>query len=262
MVTNNHPRYSRFQNLLRSLSWRWLNWKHGFFFRRLRLEHTTQNGIRIPIRNLADWAIYKDIFASGEYDVAIRGALGAARGTCRILDLGANVGIFAKRLLHLRRVEYPRVNVDLICVEGLPATYRVLEAEFPRLMANESVRLIHGLAGKRDGSALLKADIFHAMTSLSNSGAGQGVKVSFVDLDELTSEWTEIDLLKCDVEGSEELVIRNYPTLLTRTIRAVFEFHYGCVDEAFCLKCLHSAQLAERYTIQQTDQNKVVVFER
>jgi len=246
----------------RALSWRWLNFKQGFLLRRLRLQHALPTGISIPIESMADWSMYNDIFVSGEYDIAIRRALGEANGCCRVVDLGANVGLFAKRLLHLRRSEFSDTALELICVEGLNSTYRSLQKSFPSLRPDESAQLVHGLAGERTGSASIKPNAFHAMTSLSHGERGSGIEVSFIDLENITSSWDEIDLLKCDIEGSENLVLRTYPSLIARIKTAVFEFHLDRVDLSDCRKRLSEGGLSVRHTLHENEYISVELFRR
>lgn len=211
---------------------------------------------------MADWSMYNDIFVSGEYDIAIRRALSEANGCCRVVDLGANVGLFAKRLLHLRRSEFSGTALELICVEGLSSTYSLLRKSFPELQPGESAQLIHGLAGERSGSASIRPNAFHAMTSLSRGGNGCGIEVSFIDLENITSNWDEIDLLKCDIEGSEDLVLRTYPALIARTKTAVFEFHLDRVDPGDCRKILSDGGLVVCTPLHGNEFISVELFRR
>lgn len=226
----------------RAISWRWINLKQGILLRMLKLEHSLPTGINICIESLADWAIYNDIFVSIEYDIAIRRALNDCNGCCRVLDLGANVGLFAKRLLHIRRSEFPDTRLELVCIEGMPSTHRLLIKNFPKLDSKESARLLHGLAGERSGSAKIKPNAFHAMTSLAKGG-NQGVDVGFLDLDQITKAWDKIDLIKCDIEGAEDNVLKNYPYVFTRNNSAIFEFHLDRVDRNDCRRRLFAAGL-------------------
>ncbi len=210
---------------------------------------------------MADWSMYNDIFVSGEYDIAIRRALSKADGCCRVLDLGANVGIFAKRLLHIRRSEFPNTSLELICVEGLPSTHKLLKRFFPALNPQESAQLLHGLAGERSGSAKITPNTFHAMTSLTR-GRRRGVAVKFLDLDELTRDWKAVDLIKCDIEGAESLVLETYADLFKRTQFTVIEFHSYLVDPIACRKHLLDSGLGESLAIHANEHISVAFFER
>ena len=60
------------------------------------------------------------------------------------------------------------------------------------------------------------------------------VQLSYIDLDALTESWEAIDLIKCDIEGSEFDFIGSYPNLLRRCRSVVIEFHpaFGDVEAA------------------------------
>jgi FkbM family methyltransferase len=227
----------------------------------LRLEHSLPTGINIRIDSLADWAIYNDIFVSTEYDIAIRRALNGCNGCCRVLDLGANVGLFAKRLLHIRRSEFPDTRLELVCIEGMPSTHRLLIKYFPKLDSKESARLLHGLAGERSGSAKIKPNAFHAMTSLAKGG-NQGVDVGFLDLDQITKEWDKIDLIKCDIEGAEELVLKNYFEMLKRTENLIIEFHLFLLEKDACEISLLKSGLRENAVIHANQHIRVALYTR
>jgi FkbM family methyltransferase len=242
----------------RSCAWKARNQRFGSLLRKLKLSHTFATGVRIDIQSMADWTLYTDIFVSGEYDLAIRSALEQAKGCCRVLDLGANVGFFAKRVIHIRRSEFPNVALDLICIEGLPSTHMILQESFPRLLRSEKSTLLHGLAGERVGCAYIQSNPFHAMTSLVPGNRISGVKVPFLDLQSITNHWDDIDLLKCDIEGSEERFLHAYPELIARTKTAVFEFHLDRVDRSICRRRLSEGGLVVGATLHE---NKYISLE-
>ena len=97
------------------------------------------------------------------------------------------------------------------------------------------VQLVHGAVGQRSGTAVIRDDR-HASTIIGASGEGgaAGAQVPYVDLSPLFAEVTSIDLLKCDIEGSEQLFIEQYPDLLQKVRVAVFEFHRDRCDVERC----------------------------
>ncbi len=255
--------YNKALNIFRGYRWKIVNWKYQFLLRHLRLSHTLTTGIKIEISSMADWAIYNDIFVSGEYDLAIRKAFDSSSGVCRILDLGANVGLFAKRVFHIQREAFANTPVEIICVEGLPQTYGKLQRQFPQLLQSESACLLHGLAGERSGSAVLQPNPFHAMTGLAHSRCRRGgIEVDFVDLSQATDGWSTIDLLKCDIEGAEGLVIDNYPDLLQRTKLAIFEFHLDRVNRNKCAANILACGLEDRAILHSNEYISVELFQR
>jgi hypothetical protein len=68
--------------------------------------------------------------------------------------------------------------------------------------------------------------------------------------------------MKCDIEGSEESFIANYPDVLSRTERAVFEFHPRFCDVARCVELLASAGLAHSVVLRSHPLYEVRYFTR
>lgn len=236
-----------------------------FVWMRLNPSWTLKSGIIIRVLNYNDWMIYNDIFVEGEYDDAIRDLLRASDGwtrPARVLDLGGNVGFFTLRLgdIFLRT---GRTNFSLTMVEGSPSTFAELRE---RLAANESllgnrVTAIHGLAGDRIGAGEIAEGESHGENTILGLTPGRK-KVSFIDLRDLVKTWERIDLLKCDIEGAEELFLRNYPDLLGKTDRAVLEFHHDKCDIPHCRKLLSKASLEKVLTVREFGRCSVEFFRR
>jgi FkbM family methyltransferase len=230
----------------RALRWKLMNKFYSCLLGRMNLSYQLPTGVTISVSSFADWTIYNDIFVGGEYDAPIRRALQSGARPVRILDLGANVGLFLKRVLHLRRASFREVAVEIICVEGAPSTFSALQRQIPCLEAGESVQVLHGLAGEKNGEASLTTNPFHAMTSLARQPRPGGVTVKFLDLYETTKDWPHIDLLKCDIEGAEQMVLENYEDLLRKVKLGVFEFHLFCINHEHCLDLCSRAGLSQR----------------
>src|ERR1700730_457170 len=99
-------------------------------YKLLDLEHTLDSGLTVKVASKGEWWTYNDIFVNGEYDVPIQSALGAASSgrPFVVLDLGANVGYFALRVLDLiRRRHLDGILPDITMVEGSPETFGELE---------------------------------------------------------------------------------------------------------------------------------------
>lgn len=251
---------------LRSLVPHWIKRKlRKFVWMRLNPSWILRSGIVVRVLSYSDWMIYNDIFVDGEYDDAINNVLesGAKQsGAARVLDLGANVGFFSLRLADafLRK---GADNFDVIAVEGSPLNCGELRE---RLAANKNilrdrVRAINGLIGHRTGTGEISEGESCGENTIV-SEAGSGARVQFVDLDELMRAWAVIDLLKCDIEGAEELFLRNYPDLLRKTACAVFEFHHDKCDTPRCRELLASAGLGKQLTIRQFGHCSVEFFQR
>lgn len=236
-----------------------------FIWMRLNPSWMLNSGLLIRVLNYNDWIIYNDIFVEGEYDVAIDELLRDSRDwshPVQVLDLGGNVGFFTLRVAHLfLRAE--RANFRVTMVEGAPSTYAEL---LERLGVNEKrlgdrITAIHGLVGNRTGEGQIGQGVAHGENTILGEGS-RGARVSFVDLEEVAGAWPRIDLLKCDIEGAEELFLAAYADLLAITDRAVLEFHHDKCDIAHCRQLLADAGLQPAKTIREFGHCSVELFLR
>jgi FkbM family methyltransferase len=195
-----------------------------------RLQFELNSGLGVTIASACDWVIYNEIFVEGMYDAPIRLAMTPGRHV-RILDLGANVGFFTLRCIDLAR-RAGHADYAITLVEGSPRVVRELRS---RMNALPGLEIVHGLVGRRSGSAAITENDFHGKNNIFGD---RGTIVDFIDLDRVQSIAGAIDLLKCDIEGAELLFIENYPELLRRVDVAVFELHHRVCDTARCRELL------------------------
>src|ERR1700678_208621 len=132
-------------------------------------------------------------------------------------------------------------------IEGSPKTFLELEKRIQsERQPGVSVRLIQGLVGLPRGIGVIRESAIHVKSTTVDVPAGHGVQVDFVDLDLLMKDRVEIDLLKCDIEGSELLFIESYPDLLRKVKHAVFELHHDQCDTG------KSVGMLEEFGFRQT----------
>ena len=231
----------------------------------LHLERVLASGYKIRISSYADWCIYNDIFVEGEYDLAIDAALQGltTRVHFRLVDLGANVGFFILRVLDRmrRRFETP-LRTSILCVEASPSLKVELEARVGTTRDERtSVTIVTGLVGEQTGSATLEFASSEVMNRISRD-ASSGPRLPFVDLDMFLYDIEEIDLLKCDIEGSESKFLRNYSGILRRARVAVFEFHQPeCALEPE-MRALKEAGFSRSTLLLDQGMARTVLFER
>jgi len=209
----------------------------------LDLEHTLDSGLTVKVSSKGEWWTYNDIFVNGEYDVPIQRALGTSSGQpFVVLDLGANVGYFTFRVFDLiRRLHLDAILPDITMIEGSPRTFAELQKRIrSQPLPPASVRMVHGLVGQRTGSAIIRESAVHVKSTIVDVPAGGGVNVAFVDLDDVMKDKAKIDLLKCDIEGAELILIETYPDLLCKVKHAVFELHNSQCDTGKCLSLLEA----------------------
>ena len=215
-----------------------------YCWKTLHPEWRLRSGLTVRIEGAVEWIIYNDVFVDGEYDFAIQAAIDGARPgrPIRVLDLGGNVGMFATRFADLlfQRGDMNR-DFHLTMVEGSPSTFATLEARISEQEAIRShVRLVNALVGARQGEGNIGESDLHAMNSVFTAASGSTVRVPFVDLECVSDLEGEIDLLKCDIEGSELQFVENYPDLLRRVRVAVIELHDDLCDTRRCRDILGS----------------------
>ena len=220
------------------------------------------SGISVPVRSDSDWQIMSEVLVDRNYDTAIQNAFSSrsSGNAVRILDLGANVGYFSLRCIHFYLAGQERFPFQLFAVEGSPSLLPDLQHRLAIDAEESEVQVRCGLVGRRSGEAMIYSSAFY---SCVNKVAKNGAKTSrnpllnrraevsqYVDLDELVGPGP-IDLIKCDIEGSELEFLENYPDLLGRTKMLVIEFHPNACDASHGRRLLESYGFKYVNTIQE-----------
>ncbi|HAE41820.1 MAG TPA: hypothetical protein DCG34_02745 [Clostridiales bacterium] len=212
----------------------------GDFF---RFNHTLSSGIFVTLRRPADFSTFAEIFVDGFYDKAIKDTIVNSSDQINLLDLGSNVGFFAHRFADILRGQYPELvaqkQVGITMVEGIKA---VADESMFRLENNLGklgrCEVIHGLVGKKDCFDYISSEYNYGYNTVIGKMSGSStVKTAYYNLEEKLSSVT-YDLIKCDIEGAEEVFIETYYNLLRRHPRIVFEFHHKMCDTQKCDRLL------------------------
>ena len=224
--------------------------------RRLDVEWTLPSGLTVQVEDQGEWLIYNDIFVDGEYDLPLQKALKSiiSKDIVTIVDVGANVGFFA---LKAADWFFRNCNTDhdfrIVCIEGSPHVFEKLQGRVLRetLLAGR-ITLIHGLVGQRAGKGKIVEKPFHAMNRVDALAKSKEkwVLVPYVDLPLALAHIPAIDLLKCDIEGSELELLESSPELFSKVRFAVFELHdYNC-DTQKCRRILNELGFVHCQTIR------------
>jgi FkbM family methyltransferase len=224
-------------------------------------EWRLPSGLKVKVASWAEWVTYNDIFVDGEYDVPIRHAIAHAGPDAVILDVGANVAYFALRFSDLWMRERTNESFRLIGIEGSPNVFPTLQQRLRQDLLNGKAGYRFGLAGKRSGEARISSSEFHVTNSII-TGDGSGAAVPFLDVSTVVPTDARIALLKCDIEGAEQMFIENYPDLLRRTDSAVFEFQHEICDAERCIALLAEAGLPHVKQLRQYGSTTVDFFVR
>lgn len=203
----------------------------------LDLDCELRSGLHVRIRNRADWEMYNEVLVNGEYDVPLRYILERYQKgrPLAVVDLGGNVGYFAFRCADECIMHGAGDHLSLTIVEAAPLMFRELQRRINgQQLLRDKVNLLYGVVGHKSGEAYMTASHLHYSNIASEKPRPGSSRVAYLDLDKELAKFPTIDLIKCDIEGSEFDFIDNYEDLLRKTRAAVFEFHrYGRnLDEA------------------------------
>ncbi|MCI0746152.1 MAG: FkbM family methyltransferase [Verrucomicrobia subdivision 3 bacterium] len=135
-------------------------------------------------------------------------------GTC-VVDVGANLGFFSRRF-----AEWVRPGGLVLAIEPEARNFESLTAMLSRRgLAN--VEAIRAAAAEASGMLKLHVDpCHHANHRIADAGA----EVRSVTLDGILAErrWPAVSLVKIDVQGAEERVLRGASETLRRLHPALF----------------------------------------
>jgi FkbM family methyltransferase len=209
---------------------------------KMQLRWRLASGLEVFVKSYADWCMYNEIFVNGEYTTAVRKLLqDGGKAPVRVFDLGANLGFFAIYLVNAFALSNRAADLRLCLVEGAPRVAEELKTRIAEAAEFSQIDVVSGLVGKPTGTARLnlsREDVANYVGSNISAGTWKQyrgfVDVQYVDIATLKWPDEELDLIKCDIEGSEFEFIANYPELLRRTKLFVVEFHapFGNVEHA------------------------------
>jgi FkbM family methyltransferase len=218
-----------------------------------------KSGIDISVASDSDWFVYNEIFTNKEYDTALFSLLSSKIKVPLILDLGANVGYFTLKVadeLKQAGIEHFRI----VAVEASPSNYSLLKKRMSQQALKDRVSAYLGLAGYKSGSEIVMHSQHHyGHSAFPANTKGKKVVVEYLDIEKLINDTDEISFLKCDIEGSEEIFIKEYFSLLNRVRHAVFEFHARDCNVEHCRKMLSEAGLMPRGVIKEDPLYKTTV---
>jgi FkbM family methyltransferase len=186
----------------------------------------------------------------------------------RVVDVGANVGLFAWRVAAL----WPQARI--LALE--PA--RDNHARLERMLAALGVRgrAVRAAAGRRAGRATLylRSSVTHSLRpdwhpDLDRGAGVEDVEVVTVDGAVDAAGFDRVDLLKVDVEGAELDVLAGAEATLARTRYVVLEYHSRELGEACAnllaargFRCRHKRFWGARAAGDREDQEGILLAAR
>jgi FkbM family methyltransferase len=157
-------------------------------------------------------------------------------------------------------------DYDIIAVEASPSNFHVLQQRVDQSLLTGKIKSFLGLAGHKSGTGVVEYSAQHYGHSTVHSKTGKhAVQIEYLNIERLIADGSQkIDLLKCDIEGSEEVFIKTYKDLLERVNCAVFEFHAGECNVDNCHTMLKAVGLFSKGIIKEdiSYQTTVEIFSR
>lgn len=234
------------------------------------------SGMTLKVTSDSDWEVANEIFVEQDYDGAIEQAL-CRRDTMspiRILDLGANVGFFSLRCIDRYVAGGRRSGLELFAIEGSPSVFSDLEERLAvhRNTQGISLTVKHALVGRRSGNGMIYSSLCHSCTNTVVPDGGKtstnvflarhAEDTAYLDLDDLIPAAGAVDLIKCDIEGSELDFLQSYESLLKRTRLLVIEFHPRHCSVSACRELLDAYGFCKACTIKSQPTHSLEMYSR
>ncbi|OKH87453.1 FkbM family methyltransferase [Thalassospira sp. TSL5-1] len=149
-----------------------------------------------------------------------------------VLDVGTHIGTFAIWLLGVN----PKAQI--VSVEADPETYKLVECNAAnRRRLGCSWSTVHAAASKRDGDTVFLSDSGPSMSHRVEANGAIPVQTTSLAtlVNQAASQNHEIDLMKVDIEGSEEDFLCGTHEILAKVKNLVIELHPSlCDTERVC----------------------------
>jgi len=203
----------------------------------------TDFGTKLNLSSYMDYLIFKEIFIDKIYDNYIKYSLNPNmdnNSPKRIFDIGGNLGFFTIRCCEIWNQIQTDVQLHFIIYEPSENCMKRLEKNlqgFDSKIFSFDIR--NKLIGKKDGWDWFIEDKEHHLgqcvsKKIDRSGQRYSRRIAY---DNITADLqlSKIDLLKCDIEGSEVEFLQNYSSSLDTVKSIIIETHGKKVKD-FVLK--------------------------
>jgi len=223
-----------FKAYLKDIKWRFLN---------LGIQKTNY-GTRLKIASFMDHLVFKEIFTDKIYDEFIIRALKKGSNENeprRVFDIGANLGFFTVRCCEIWNQLGTNADLDFViyepsenCIGRLKENLKAFDQK------NFSFDIRNKLVGKKNGWGWFLEDKDHHLgqcvsPKIEKKGHRYSRKIGYHDMSQ-DLELSKIDLLKCDIEGSEVEFLKNFSSSLNGVHSIIIETHGQKAKDYVCKK--------------------------
>jgi FkbM family methyltransferase len=178
---------------------------------------TLRDPVYLRVSN-SDFAVFEEIFDRDEYSAIKQWKL---PDKANIIDLGANIGLASVYFTALLP------NASVVVVEPDQDNCRVLRRNCKRLLRDSRLQVFRAFIAASDGTAGIDRDesswAFHKVDTIDSSHEA----VPCVSMAHLLAacRFEQIDLLKCDIEGTERELFTDCVQWIGRVKHLVVETH-------------------------------------
>lgn len=217
------------------------------------------SGYSICLDSTITIGLFTEIFVNQIYQPAFS----SLKGIKYIVDLGANRGLFMLYACHELR-NNGNEDFSILCIEPVQENLAWLAKAVSRNHLDEKVYTVRGAVHEKRSGTI---DLFyypgsHVTGSVNEKKNRRNQQVPIIDLFGFLEE-KEIDILKIDIEGSEEAFLRGNAEILPLTNVLIIEFHLDRIDYASCRKRIEMAGLNFiQECSRQPDRTVVEVYSR
>jgi FkbM family methyltransferase len=182
----------------------------------------------VKIDSTATLHLFKDIFVNEQY-VAAFDLIDSPQ---IIIDLGANRGLFLIYSCFILSKSNKLNNTRFLCIEPAEPNFRILMEHIRENCLADIVEPLQGaVTGNRSGSVpFYYFPKYHVTGKIAQGNKFTTKMVPVIDLAQYVQGYQKIDLLKVDIEGSEQPFFSEFQDILRKTKVLVVEFHHNYVD--------------------------------
>lgn len=196
-------------------------------------------------KNTSDSSVFKDVFVKKDLKLPIK------INPKFIIDAGAYTGYSSLYFA----LKYP--NAEIVSIEPEKSNFEILKKNTQN---TKKISLINaGLWNKNTFLKILNRSTGKwGFRTKEVKKENSDIKAITIDKILLNSDYSKIDLLKIDIEGSEkELFSKNYEKWINKVNIIIIEFHDRINKD--CTKTFYSAIDSNKWKIYQKGENRIFI---
>ena len=188
------------------------------YFHELGHSIPLKNGFWAELLEIDSYDSFSEIFVQREYEDYL-----PSISISRVLDIGSNYGYFS---LWIQSI-FPENQLMTLMIEPSPRCSRTLNKLIQNNKTENSFQYLKRMVGNPlDDEGIFFDRPYMSGSSFKSSDDAEKIRIPILTEQDVKSKLPPpYDLIKCDIEGSELELLKNYPTLINRTKYLLLEWH-------------------------------------